>query len=125
MDGMPDTGTGKMGFLIRCAFWLSLVLLIIPIGGAGDAETDTVGPIQALVAAREAVGDLGAICERKPDVCVTGKAALHTIGVRAREASRIAFELLDEKVGEPDATITGTVAPAKAVPAAESEAPAQ
>ncbi|MCO5159937.1 MAG: DUF5330 domain-containing protein [Mesorhizobium sp.] len=114
-----------MGFLIRCAFWLSLVLLIIPIGGAGDAETDTVGPIQALVAAREAVGDLGAICERKPDVCVTGKAALHTIGVRAREASRIAFELLDEKVGEPDATITGTVAPAKAVPAAESEAPAQ
>jgi hypothetical protein len=114
-----------MGFLIRCAFWLSLVLLIIPLGGAGGEDTETVGPIQALSAAREAVGDLSGICERKPDVCLTGKAALHTIGVRAREASRIAFDLLDEKVGEPDATTTGTVAPVGAVPAAASEVPAR
>ena len=125
MEKAPDTGTGTMGFLIRCTFWFSLVLLIIPFGGSGDSDTDTVGPIQALSAAREAVGDLSGICERKPDVCLTGKAALHTIGVRAREASRIAFELLDEKVGEPDATTTGTVAPAEAVPAAASEAPAK
>ena len=125
MDRPPDTGTGTMGFLIRCAFWLSLVLLIIPLGGAGGGDTDTVGPIQALSAAREAVGDLSGICERKPDVCLTGKAALHTIGIRAREASRIAFELLDEKVGEPDATTTGTVAPVEAVPAAASEIPAK
>ena len=100
-----------MGFLIRCTFWLSLVLLIIPFGGSGDETADSVGPIQALSAAREAVGDISGICERKPDVCVTGKAAIHTIGVRAREASRIAFELLDDKFGEPDATTTGTVQP--------------
>lgn len=110
-----------MGFLIRCAFWFSLVLLIIPFGGQGTS--DPVGPVQALSAAREAVGDISGICERKPDVCVTGKAAIHTIGVRAREASRIAFELLDDKFGEPDATTTGTVAPAQtAAPQAEPAA---
>jgi hypothetical protein len=98
-----------MGFLIRCAFWLSLVLLVIPFGAGGGDSVDPVGPIQALSAAREAVGDIGGLCERKPEVCVTGKAAFHTIGVRAREASRLAFELLDDRFGETDGTTTGTV----------------
>lgn len=99
-----------MGFLLRCAFWLSLVLLVIPFGGGqATGDVDPVGPVQAISAAREAIGDVGAMCERKPDVCEIGKAALHTIGVRAREASRIAFELLDNQFGETDATITGTV----------------
>ena len=114
-----------MGFLLRCTFWLSLVLLAIPFGGQASGGADPVGPIQALSAAREAIGDVSGICERKPDVCVTGKAAIQTIGVRAREASRIAFELLDDQFGEPDATVTGTVAPAEAQAApAKTEAPA-
>lgn len=98
-----------IGFLIRCTFWMSLVLLAIPFGGTTDTG-ESVGPIQALSAAREAVGDISGICERKPEVCVIGKAAIHTIGVRAREASRIAFETLDANFGEPDReTTTGTV----------------
>ena len=39
-----------MGFIIKSAFWLSLVLLLIPVGG--DDTTETVGPIQAFFAAR-------------------------------------------------------------------------
>jgi hypothetical protein len=101
-----------MGFLVRMAFWFSLVLLILPLD-TGDASKDgpSVGAIQAFVAAREAVGDVTGICERKPEVCETGKSALHTVGVRAREAARIAFEMLDENFGEPDtATMTGAIA---------------
>ena len=98
-----------MGFLIRSAFWLSLVLLAIPFGGTG-ANGETVGPIPAFSAAREAIGDVSGMCERKPEVCATGKVALETLGVRAREASRIAYELLDERFGEPDRqAMTGTV----------------
>ena len=104
-----------MGFLIRSAFWFSLVLLAIPFGGTGT-EGESVGPIQALSAAREAIGDVSGICERKPEVCETGKAAIHTIGYRAREASRVAYEILDERFGEPDrATMTGAVAPAEEI----------
>ena len=56
---------------------------------------------------REAVGDIAGICERKPDVCETGKSALHTIGVRAKASAKIAYDML----GEPDESITtGTVA---------------
>lgn len=100
-----------MGFLIRSTFWLSLLLLALPLG-SGENGTSSVGAIQALMAAREAVGDVAGICERKPEVCETGKHAMQTIGVRAREGAKIAFEVLDEKFGEPDtATKTGSVPP--------------
>lgn len=100
-----------MGFLIRAAFWFSLVLLALPFGvGTGDGE-EAVGPLQALSAAREAVGDIAGMCERRPDVCETGKSALHTIGVRARETAKLAAAMLEENdAGQPDTqTTTGSV----------------
>jgi len=87
-----------MGFLLRMAFWFSLVLLALPLSvGPDEAGHESVGPIQALFAAREAVGDIAGICERKPDVCETGKSAMHTISVRARETAKIAAAMLDEQ----------------------------
>lgn len=96
-----------MSFLIRAAFWFSLVLLVLPLGTVGN-ETDqpSVGPLQALAAAREAVGDIAGICERKPDVCVTGKSALHTIAIRAKETARIAAAMLDDGADPASATAT-------------------
>lgn len=86
-----------MGFLIRMAFWFSLVLLALPLNvGSDEAGHESVGPIQALFAAREAVGDIAGICERKPDVCETGKSAMHTIGARARETAKIAAAMMDD-----------------------------
>ncbi len=75
-----------MGFLIRTTFWFSLVLLLLPFGG-DDSDAPQVGPLQALLAARAAVNDFTGICERQPHVCETGKAALHTIGVRAKASA--------------------------------------
>ena len=86
-----------MGFLIRMAFWFSLVLLALPLGvGPGEDGQQSVGPIQALFAAREAVGDIAGLCERKPDVCETGKSAMYTITVRAKETAKIAAAMIDE-----------------------------
>jgi len=101
-----------MGFLVRMAFWFSLVLLCLPLDPAAE-NGDGVSPIQAFFAAREAVGDVAGICERKPDVCVTGKAAMHTISVRAREGARIAFDMLDDKGSEPPSVETTGSIPAK------------
>ncbi len=104
-----------MGFLIRMAFWFSLVLLVLPLDPEGaDGATTSVSPFEALFAAREAVGDVAGICERKPGVCETGKAAMHTITVRARESARIALEMIDEGEPEkPSVETTGSVAPSK------------
>jgi hypothetical protein len=81
-----------MGFLIRTTFWFSLVLLLLPFGG--DGSSDDLGPLQALLAAREAVQDISGICERKPDVCEAGQSALHTIGVKAKTSARLAYDML-------------------------------
>jgi hypothetical protein len=99
-----------MGFLVRAAFWFSLVLLVLPFGSTGEDGSEAVSPFQAFFAAREAVSDVTGICERKPDVCEIGKSALQTIGVRARESARIAYELLDQQFGELDPSIqTGSI----------------
>ncbi|HHZ07171.1 MAG TPA: DUF5330 domain-containing protein [Rhizobiales bacterium] len=108
-----------MFFLIRMVFWFSLVLLVLPLdAGRAPGSPPPVGPLQAISAAREAIGDVAGLCERKPDVCMTGRAAFETIGSRAREGARIAYELLDDASGDADATIsTGSVpAPGKAAP---------
>lgn len=112
-----------MFFLVRMVFWFSLVLLVLPLdAGRAPGSPPPVSPLQAISAAREAIGDVAGLCERKPDVCVTGKAAFETIGSRAREGARIAYELLDDGSGETDATIsTGSVA-AAAKPAAAPSA---
>jgi hypothetical protein len=91
-----------MGFLIRTGFWFSLVLLAIPFDVGGEKHADTVGPIQTIVAARGAFDDITGLCDRRPEVCEVGRSAMTTVGIRAREAARIAFEALDEQFGEPD-----------------------
>ena len=112
-----------MFFLMRMTFWFSLVLLMLPFGGGDDGQQ--VSPLKALMTVREAVGDIAGICERKPDVCETGKSALHTIGVRAKASAKVAYEML----GEPDESIkTGTVAKdavADMIAKAETAAPAE
>ena len=112
-----------MWFLIRAAFWFSLVLLALPFGaGSGTSDAASVGPLQALVAAREAVGDIAGICERKPDVCATGKEAMHTITVRAKATVKMAAEMMDDDETPDEATVTGSVPKADVgVPAKSSQ----
>jgi len=99
-----------MGFLIKSVFWLSLVLLIIPIGGKNADGTAAISPIQAFFAAREAVGDIAGMCERKPDVCDAGRSALATIGTRAKEGARLAVHMIgDEKPDMPANDVTGSI----------------
>jgi hypothetical protein len=88
-----------MFFLIRMAFWFSLVLLALPLDPAGTNGAN-VSPVQAFFAAQQAVDDVSGICERKPGVCEVGKAAMQTIGVRARETARIAYGMFEDN-GKP------------------------
>ncbi|MCV0396156.1 MAG: DUF5330 domain-containing protein [Rhizobiaceae bacterium] len=103
-----------MGFIIRSAFWLSLVLLIIPIGGAdGDDGARQVSVLEAFWAARTAAGDIAGMCERQPQVCDTGRAAMGTIASRAETAAVIAMGWIDGR-DEPETAVAnaGAAAPA-------------
>jgi hypothetical protein len=112
-----------MGFLIRSAFWLSLVLLVIPFPGFGGDEQEAVSPIETFFAARAIIGDMSELCEREPAACEVGVNAFHTISVRAKESARIAYDILEEEPVAPEAALvaadmpatdalqTGTIAP--------------
>ncbi|KQZ16409.1 hypothetical protein ASD50_11245 [Mesorhizobium sp. Root552] len=111
-----------MGFLIRLAFWFSLVLLALPFDvGPDEQGRESVNPIQALIAAREAVGDIAGICERKPDVCETGASAVHTISERAKQTARIAATLIeDTPAGQAEPATTGSISSAAKVDGASN-----
>ena len=102
-----------MFFLLRIGFWFSLVLLALPFGfSSGAPGEDGIGPLRALVAAREAVADVAGLCERKPEVCQAGKEAIHTVGARATHTARMALEMLDNGTAPADdVETTGSIAP--------------
>ena len=69
-------------FLLRSAFWLTIVIMLIPADPqTGEAPRITV--VNALMAAQATVADLGGFCGRNPDVCVTGSAAIDVFAEKA------------------------------------------
>jgi hypothetical protein len=82
-------------FLLRSAFWLTIVILLIPADPeTGEAPRVTV--VNALMAARATVADLSGFCDRNPDVCVTGGAAIEIFAEKAENG----LDMIDEYFGD-------------------------
>ena len=112
-----DTGA-VMFFLLRVAFWLTIVLALLPSGGAqqsAQASAQTkVGPTEAAVAAGAAVSDMGGFCERQPDACVVGAQAAVAIGQRAQAGAKMVYEFFNDYASH--GTDTGSVSKSNAGP---------
>lgn len=110
----------KMLFLLRTAFWLTLVLVLIPLGSDQTSKperTVEVDPVSAFLAAQATVSDIGGFCSRNPQACETGGNALSAIGSRARDGAAIVYQYFDpqnpaQETG--DALVTGSTVPAGA-----------
>ncbi|GAB4514677.1 MAG: hypothetical protein Tsb0019_12840 [Roseibium sp.] len=105
-----------MFFLLRTAFWLTLVLVLIPLGSDQEGTpAEKVDPVSAFLAAQATVSDIGGFCERNPQACETGGNALTAIGSRARDGARIVYEFLDTNIADSagaEPQVTGSVASA-------------
>lgn len=111
-------------FLIRAAFWLSIVILFIPAERDESQPTDVklVSSGEALVAAQTVWSDLSGFCERNAEVCETGGTAMQTFSLKAKTGARMLYDFLD---GD-GATNGGAVRPATLQTADDAEAlPAQ
>jgi hypothetical protein len=101
-----------MFFLLRVAFWLSIVVILLPSDPAKkhDSAQATVSPIEALGAAQAAVEDARGFCSRKPEACEVGAQALQTFGQKALTGSKFFYEFLSDRFGEtPSDKVTGSV----------------
>jgi hypothetical protein len=101
---------GLMFFLLRLAFWLGIVLILLPTGSAQQASaTSNVGASDAISAASATVHDLRDFCTREPDACSVGAQVATQIGYRAQAGAKMLYEFLTE-----------TLASRQVVPAATS-----
>jgi hypothetical protein len=86
---------GFMFFLLRMAFWLGLVLMLLPIGGGlRGASTHEIGAAAAISAASAAVHDLRGFCAREPNACTVGSQLAADIGYRARAGAKMLYDFL-------------------------------
>lgn len=79
-----------MFFLLRLAFWLGLVLMLLPLSTAEDG-TRQIGAWQALTAAQSAIADASGFCERQPQACAVGGQLLAHLGDKAQAAAEWLF----------------------------------
>lgn len=96
-------------FIIRTAFWLSLVILCLPVGSDENGPSaSTAGAVEAMSVARSAVGDFSKFCERNPGTCDTGNMVVSSFGQKARYGAQIVYQYLDDKFGSQDNLVPRT-----------------
>ena len=93
-----------MFFLIRTAFWLSIVIMLLPTPDSMRQEGG-VGATQAITAASATMADMKQFCARQPDACEVGSQALTQFGHKVQASAKWLYEFLGEKLGN-DQTAT-------------------
>jgi hypothetical protein len=92
-----------MYFLLRMAFWLGLVLVLLPRDKTAESEKlPQIDPSQAVQAVSAAVSDMGQFCKRQPQACEVGGQAATVIGVRAQEGARKLYRSVTDKKPDGD-----------------------
>lgn len=106
---------GLMFFLLRMAFWLGLVLVLLPTGTHQATPTSDVNATDALSAASATVHDVKGFCAREPNACTVGSQIATVIGYRAKAGAKMLYDLLSEAMAPGEGGSHAGNTPAKAV----------
>ena len=84
-----------MFFLLRMAFWLGLVLVLLPREKTPESDNaPQIGASEAISAATAAASDMGQFCKRQPAACEVGGQAATAIGQRAQDGARQLYKII-------------------------------
>src|SRR6201998_2509174 len=84
-----DDRDRAMFFLLRMAFWLGLVLVLLPRDKTPESDKlPQIGASEAVSAATAAVSDMSQFCKRQPAACEVGGQAATVIGQRRPAGAR-------------------------------------
>jgi Family of unknown function (DUF5330) len=86
-----------MRFLLKAAFWLSVVVMLLPADEKRPAPQ--VGATEAVSAATAAMSDMRQFCSRQPDACAVGSQAATTFGQKAQAGAKMLYEFLNDRSG--------------------------
>ena len=92
-------GRGReMFFLLRLAFWVGLVLVLLPRDKTPESDKlPQLGASEAVSAATAAVSDMSQFCKRQPAACEVGGQAATVIGQRAQAGARKLYQIITDK----------------------------
>ena len=94
-----------MFFLLRMAFWLGLVLVLLPREKTPESDKlPQLGASEAVSAATAAVSDMGQFCKRQPAACEVGGQAATVIGQRAQDGARKLYQIITDKTEKTEKT---------------------
>ena len=97
-----------MGFLIKAAFWLTIVLLLIPADGSSRNE-ERVDAADAVAAAQATFEDVRSFCDRRQEACEIGGKLLVTLSDKAQAGAKMLYDFLRDRSAERGApTSTGS-----------------
>jgi hypothetical protein len=103
-----------MFFLLRIAFWLGIVLMLLPTGSEQHgAPANEVTASAAVTAASATVQDLRGFCGRQPDACSVGSEVAVAIGYKAQAGAKMLYEFLHEALASRG---SGSSSPVAAMP---------
>ena len=83
-----------MLFLIRTAFWLMIIVLLLP--------TDQQQRSEVYGTAQAAMHDVATFCDRNPDTCARGKDAFSVFVQKAQFGARMLMDLINNRTGADD-----------------------
>ena len=93
-----------MFFLLRMAFWLGVVCVLLSSGGNSTSPDAQIDAAQAVTLASAAVTDVRGFCERHPDACEAGGKVAVAIGHKAEAGARTLYEFISKLREKPAAT---------------------
>ncbi|QPF86974.1 DUF5330 domain-containing protein [Bradyrhizobium genosp. L] len=98
-----------MFFLLRLAFWLGLVLVLLPRDKTPESDNaPQISASEAVSAATATINDMGQFCKRQPAACEVGGQAATAIGQRATDGARKVYHIItDKKVPDHTGSIGG------------------
>jgi len=87
-----------MRFLLRLAFWIGLVLVLLPRDKTPESDkAPQLSASEAVSAATAAVSDVSQFCKRQPAACDVGGQAASVIGQRAQAGARKLYQIITDK----------------------------
>lgn len=98
--GRLGQGT-TMFFLVRVAFWLGLVCVLLPGSGSKSGpELSSVDTLKAVSAASATVADMRGFCGRQAEACAVGGQVAEVLGHRAQEGAKTIVEFISQQMAE-------------------------
>jgi hypothetical protein len=94
-----------MMFLLRTAFWIGVVLALLPTFGPKQSAPQAagVGATEAVTVASATFADMIQFCNRQPDACAAGAQFASVFGQRAQAGAKMLYEIVGEKLAKADA----------------------